>query len=126
MRWLALVGVLAVAGLSACQWDEMRFFDLRVVNDTHRAVKVRPCWDEYCLDMAGMPVALVHPGGSTDEASYWATQDPGRISVAVLSPRGKQIGCLTTSYANGQPKGLVRVSQRTPKCPHYRGPGPGG
>jgi hypothetical protein len=126
VRWFALVGVLAVAGLSACQWDETKFFDLRVVNDTHRAVKVKPCWDQFCLDDNGMPVSLLRPGGSTDESSFWATNDPGTISVVVLSPKGKQIGCLTTSYAYAQARGLVRISRAAPKCPISRGAGPGG
>jgi hypothetical protein len=125
-RWLTLVGVLAAVGLSGCQWDETHFFDLRVVNDTHRAVKIRPCWDEYCLDMNRMPVTVLSPGASHDENSWWPNDVGGIVSVAVLSPVGKRIGCLTTSFAEAQPKGLVRISQRAPRCPRFRGAGPGG
>ncbi len=30
------------------------FFDLRVVNDTHRTVTIQPCWDLDCLDTHGL------------------------------------------------------------------------
>lgn len=126
VRGLALVSALAVVGLSACQWDETRFFDLRVVNDTQHPVKIRPCWDEYCLDMNGMPVTVLHPGGTKDENTWWPKDFGSKISVAVLSRHGKQIGCITTGYADGQLKTVVRVSQQTPKCPKSRGAGPGG
>jgi hypothetical protein len=126
VRWLALVGVLAVAGLSACQWDETRFFDLRVLNDTQHPVKIRPCWDQYCLDLNGMPSTVLGPGESKDENTWWPKDFGSTVSVVLLGPTGKRIGCMTTSYPSGQLKRVLRVSQQKPKCPRYRGAGPGG
>ena len=116
-----------VAALSACQWDETRFFDLRVVNNTHRTVRIRPCWDVNCLDMSGMRVAVLRPGDTQDEGSLWTNDAGEEVSVAVLGPVGKQhiIGCLITSFKPGQPKGLVRMSQERPCISGPEG-GPGG
>jgi hypothetical protein len=123
---LALAGVLAAAGLSSCQWDETRFFDLRVVNDTHQAVKIQPCWDVDCLNVYGMPVTVLRPGDSRHESSWWADDAGQKVAVAVLHPGGRRImGCLITSFAPGQPTGLVRASQQR-QCLHAPEGGPGG
>ncbi len=111
-----LVGALLAAALSACQWDETRFFDLRVVNDTHRTVKIQPCWDTYCLDMSKLPVTALPPGASHHEASWWPNDSGDQVSVAVRSPGRRGFLCLTTTYGPGQPSGVVRVSRRAP-CP---------
>jgi hypothetical protein len=120
------VGVLAVVASSGCQWDETRFFDLRVVNDTHRAVAIRPCWDLDCLNMRGMPITVLRPGDSRHEDEWWANDAGNRIAVAVLRPGRKRIvGCLITAYAQGQPSGVVRLSQERP-CITAPENGPGG
>lgn len=117
-RRLALLGVLAVVVSSGCQWDETKFFDLRVVNDTHRTATIRPCWDLDCLNMHGMPITVLRPGRSHHEDEWWANDTGLRVSVAVLKPGGRRIvGCLITSYAQGQPSGVVRLSQERP-CFH--------
>jgi hypothetical protein len=110
------VGILAAAVLSGCQWDETRFYDLRVVNDTHRPVKIQPCWDVDCVDMNGMPVTVLRPGDSRDEKSWWVIPASG-VAVAVLSPAGHRIiGCLILN-SRGRSKGVVRTSQQRP-CFH--------
>lgn len=103
------------AALSGCYWDVTGFFDLRVVNDTSRAVKIRPCWDKFCLDTAGMPYSVLRPGDSHDESNFWANDSGDQVTVEVFSLRGKRIACLTTGYAARQATGVVRVSQMT-KC----------
>lgn len=111
---MALVGAVATTALSGCLWDETQFFDLRVVNNTHMAVKVQPCWDQYCVVRNGMPVALLRPADSRDEASYWPNIDGGKAAVTVFSATGKRLGCLTTSFGDRQRMGLVRISQVVP------------
>jgi hypothetical protein len=73
-----------------------------------------------------MPITVLPPGGTKDEANWWPKDFGANISVVVLGPTGSRVGCLTTRYGSGQPKGIVRISQQRPKCPRYRGAGPGG
>jgi hypothetical protein len=108
------VGVVAAAGLGGgCQWDEVQFFHLRVINDTDRVVTIQPCLDTDCLDTTGLPVTALRPGDSKDEGLWWVHAPGEKVAVAVLGPARKQIiGCLITTQ--GLRPGVVRASQQRP------------
>jgi hypothetical protein len=114
---------VAAVAVSGCQWDETRFFNFRVVNDSQRAVKVQPCWDFYCLDTKKMPVTPLQPGASHNEDSWWPNDTGDKVTVIILGPHGKHAACLVTSFFAGERTKTIPVSQAVP-CPRPPAGGP--
>ncbi len=102
---------------------KISFFDLKVVNDTHRSVTIQPCWDLVCLDTKGLPASVIAPGSSVHSAGHFPTDRGGEVVVAIRKPGGKPwefSSCLITAFAPQQDTGVVRVSHAR-KC--FRRPG---
>jgi len=97
--------------------SKITFFDLRIVNDTHRTVTVHPCWDLDCLDINGLPASVLRPGASVDSAGNFTTDVGHEIVVGIRKPGGKPwqfSACMMIATAPGQPTGVVRVSKARP------------
>ena len=97
---------------------KISFFDLKVVNDTHRTVTIQPCWDLVCLDTHGLPPAVIAPGSSVHSGGNFPTDQGAEIVVAIRKPGGKPwefSSCLITGFAAHQDTGVVRVSHAR-KC----------
>jgi hypothetical protein len=93
------------------------FLDLRVLNDTHRTVTVRSCWDLDCYNTRGFRPIVIGPGRSGHQAGEFAIDRGQELALAIGKPDAKSQRfslCLTTWIAAGQKTGLVRISQAQP------------
>src|SRR5947209_1545304 len=92
---------------------KVTFFDLKIVNDTHRTVTVHPCWDIDCHDVVGLPASVLRPGRSVHSAGNFPTDSGHEIVVGIHKP-GAEVNvfssCIVTASAPGQKTGVVRVS----------------
>ena len=115
----AVILVLAIVIFALRGWSgtQIGFFDLRVVNDTHRTVQIQPCWDVDCHDTHGLRAKILRPGKAVFVRGDWANDIGQRIVVAVQRPGAKSWqfeGCLVTLFSARQKGGDVRVSQQRP------------
>lgn len=115
----AVILVLAILIFSLRGWGgtQIEFFDLRVVNDTHRTVQIQPCWDVDCRDTHSLPAKILRPRKAAHAGGKWSNDIGQEIVVAVRQPGAKPWqfeGCLVTQFSAGQKRGDVRVSRLRP------------
>ena len=127
---LLIVGtILAVILTVILLWHPTRritFFDLRIVNDTQRTVRVHPCWDINCINITGLPESTLRPGQSVHSSGNFATDVGNEIVVGIRKPGGKVwqfSSCMMITAPAGRQAGTVRVSKARP-C--FTGPEGGG